>query len=89
MNSTRRCPVCSKNQVKNLKKIEMIVPKEYHLPNSYQVVACENCGFVYADTNASMEDYDWYYTYYNFYGDDSKDDNRLRFSLTQDLGKTC
>lgn len=63
----------------------MIVPKEYHLPNSYQVVACENCGFVYADTNASMEDYDWYYTYYNFYGDDSKDDNRLRFSLTQDL----
>ena len=57
------------------------IPKDYHLPDSYDVVACENCGLVYADTAAAMEDYDWYYTRCNFYGDDSKEDNSERFEM--------
>lgn len=83
--SNRTCPVCEKNQVTVLEKIDMKIPAEYHLPDSYQVVVCEECGLVFADTTASMEDYEWYYTNCNFYGDCSKDDNRLRFEQTQEL----
>lgn len=34
-----------------------------------------------------VEDYDWYYTNCNFYGDDSKDDNRERYDWMEDLLK--
>lgn len=81
----RKCPICSNDHGRVLRKIDMKIPKEYRLPDSYNVVMCENCGFLYADTSASMEDYDWYYTHCNFYGDDSKDDNSLRFELTKNL----
>lgn len=81
----RRCPICDKKQTSILKGISMKVPKEYHLPDHYNVVSCENCGFVYADTSASMEDYNWYYTHCNFYGDDSKEDNRSRYDSVKDF----
>lgn len=85
MMGNRKCPICSNDHRQILRKINMKIPKEYRLPDSYDVVSCENCGFVYADTSASMEDYDWYYTHCNFYADDSKDDNSLRFELTKNL----
>lgn len=81
----RNCPVCGENHSKNLKKIYMKIPDDYHLPDSYDVVVCEACGMVYADTPASVEDYDWYYTNCNFYGDDSKDDNSARFQSVEDF----
>lgn len=65
----------------------MKVPKDYHLPDSYNVVVCPTCGFIYADTSASMEDYDYYYTHCNFYGDDSKDDNSTRYEIVEDFLK--
>ena len=61
----------------------MMIPKEYHLPDSYEVVVCEECGFVFTDTSASMEDYDWYYTNCNFYGDNSKDENNIQFEMAR------
>lgn len=81
----RNCPVCGKNHSEIIEKIEMKIPEDYRLPNSYDVVVCEECGMVYADTVASMEDYDWYYTHCNFYGDDSKDDNSDRFEIMKEL----
>ena len=81
----RNCPVCGNNSSNILRNINMTIPKEYHLPDSYDVVVCEKCGMVYADTSASMEDYDWYYTHCNFYGDDSKDDNSARFKSVEDF----
>lgn len=86
----RFCPVCAATHAQPIKKINMQIPADYHLPNSYDVVCCEQCGFVYADTAASMEDYDWYYTHCNFYGDDSKDDARYRYEMVDDfLKKYC
>lgn len=79
----RNCPVCGNNSSNTLRKINMKIPKEYHLPDSYDVVVCEKCGMVYADTTASMKDYDWYYINCNFYGDDSKDDNSARFESVE------
>ena len=79
----RNCPVCGNNSSKFLNKINMKIPEEYHLPDSYDVVVCKECGMVYADTSASMADYDWYYANCNFYGDDSKDDNSARFESVE------
>lgn len=81
----RICPVCGGKRTHALNKINMNVPPDYHLPDSYDVVACEDCGFVYADTSASLEDYDWYYTHCNFYGDDSKDDNSRRYETVEEF----
>lgn len=81
----RNCPVCGKNHSEIIEKIEMKIPEDYRLPDFYDVVVCEECGMVYADTVASMEDYDWYYTHCNFYGDDSKDDNSDRFEIMKEL----
>jgi len=83
----RICPVCRHTEAEVLKTINMKIPTEYHLPESYNVVCCEECGFVYADTSATMEDYDWYYSHCNFYGDDSKDDNSARYEMTEELLK--
>ena len=81
----RICTVCGGNHTEVIRKIEMRVPENYRLPDSYNVVVCDNCGFVYADTAASMEDLDWYYSNFNFYGDDSKDDNSLRFEMVEEF----
>lgn len=81
----RTCPICGGEHTTSLKEITMKIPQDYHLPQSYHVVACDKCGFVYADTAASMEDYDWYYTHCNFYGDDTKDDNTYRYEMVRDF----
>ncbi len=81
----RNCPVCNKKMRKIMEHISMNVPEDYHLPDSYNIVVCEQCGMVYADTSATMEDYDWYYTHCNFYGDDSKDDNSDRYEWMEEL----
>ena len=81
----RACPVCNGTKQTVIQNIKMNVPEDYHLPVQYDVVACADCGMVYADTAASMEDYDWYYTHCNFYGDDSKDDNSERYDWMEEL----
>lgn len=81
----RSCPICGKTDTKVIRRIDMKIPEDYHLPQNYDVVVCESCGFVYADTSASMEDYDWDYTHCNFYGDDSKDDNTYRYEMVQEF----
>lgn len=81
----RICPVCGGNCSEILKRIDMKIPKDYRLPEHYNVVVCRTCGMVYADTEASMEDYDWYYANCNFYGDDSKGDNFLRYKMTEEF----
>lgn len=83
----RNCPVCDKKTGEKIEHICMNVPENYRLPDYYNIVVCDNCGMVYADTSASVEDYDWYYTNCNFYGDDSKDDNRERYDWMEDLLK--
>lgn len=81
----RACPVCKGTKQIVIQNIKMNVPEDYRLPDQYDVVACADCGMVYADTAASMEDYDWYYTHCNFYGDDSKDDNSGRYDWMEEL----
>lgn len=79
----RRCPLCNTCNSMPIEQIHMSVPADYHLPSAYCIVSCENCGFVYADTAATMEDYNYYYTHCNFYADDSKDDNNWRYNSVE------
>lgn len=81
----RACPVCKSTKQIVIQNIQMNIPKDYHLPDNYDVVECIDCGMVYADTSAMLEDYDWYYTHCNFYGDDSKDDNSQRYEWMEEL----
>ena len=81
----RACPVCKSTKQIVIQNIQMNIPKDYHLPDNYDVVECTDCGMVYADTSATLEDYDWYYTHFNFYGDDSKDDNSRRYEWMEEL----
>ena len=49
----RYCPVCNSEEADIIENIQMNIPKTYHLPSSYNIVACKNCGMVYADTKAT------------------------------------
>lgn len=64
----RICPVCNDGKKAKILNTIYLGNQEYaKLPNSYDVVCCEKCGFCYADTTATMKDYDDYYKNCNVY----------------------
>jgi SAM-dependent methyltransferase len=51
-------------------RLQRFLLQENHpLANGYEVVCCERCGFVYADTAVTQEDYDRFYASYSKYED--------------------
>ncbi len=62
-----KCPICKSKSKTIIKKIRLTIPEYFHLPDNYDVVVCEECGFCYAATKATLEDYDYYYTHCNSY----------------------
>ena len=50
-----------------LHKQNFVLPEGHPLANGYLVVACDNCGFVYADTQVSQHDYDVFYARFSKY----------------------
>jgi SAM-dependent methyltransferase len=67
----RPCPVCGNSSVEVLHHQKFIVPDGYLLPDRYDVVWCTRCGFAYADTPATQEDYDRYYAQSSKYEDNA------------------
>lgn len=65
--SKRLCPICNSEKNKKLEQVKMSLPPEYQLPIEYNVVQCENCGFCYSDTEATEDDYNFYYSNCNIY----------------------
>lgn len=63
----RKCPVCGNKKQIKIYSMSFNMPETYGLPASYDIVCCEVCGFCYADTMASLEDYDLYYKNCNVY----------------------
>ena len=57
----RRCDVCDGARGEVLHAPRFVLPDEDPLPRGYDVVACERCGFVFADTPAAQDVYDAYY----------------------------
>jgi SAM-dependent methyltransferase len=62
----RACPVCDAVAVSVLHHQTFVLPEGHPLAGGYDVVCCEGCGFVYADTDVPQEAYE------RFYADSSK-----------------
>ena len=67
--ASRACPVCAARQVEPLHHEEFILPEGSILPPAYDVVACPQCGFAYADTPLGQDGYDQYYAEFSKYAD--------------------
>ena len=65
----RPCPVCGKEEVEILHHQKFVLPEDHPLPKDFDVVACPDCGFTYADTIGSTADYDDYYSRFSKYED--------------------
>jgi len=69
--STRKCAICESNDVSYLHHQKFNLPEKSVLPSEYNVVSCSNCGFCYADTSASQDQYDLYYNQMSKYEDNA------------------
>ncbi|MBI5839241.1 MAG: class I SAM-dependent methyltransferase [Chloroflexi bacterium] len=65
----RPCPICNDTQVDILHAQRFALPEGHPLSDGYEIVCCETCGFVYADTAVSQEAYDLFYAQYSKYED--------------------
>ena len=65
----RPCPICASQQVDRLQPMRFALPDAHPLTDRYDVVCCEQCGFVYADTQSTQADYDSYYADLSKYSD--------------------
>lgn len=63
----RLCPICGNDKHTKIETIKMVLPSYVSIPNHYNVVACNKCGFTFADTSATQEDYNEYYKNCNIY----------------------
>lgn len=64
----RKCPICNSVKSNKLFALKMIKEKGNPLPNVYDIVSCGECGFAYANVNATQTDYNEYYASFNVYG---------------------
>lgn len=71
MRLKRKCPVCGADEGEWLYKIPLNISaemrKKINYPQSYDVVCCNNCGMLFADSSLSKEDVDEYYIHCNMY----------------------
>jgi 2-polyprenyl-3-methyl-5-hydroxy-6-metoxy-1,4-benzoquinol methylase len=67
--AVRPCPVCLHLSVLPLHFQRFLLQENHPLANGYEVVYCEFCGFVYADTAVTQEDYDRFYASFSKYED--------------------
>jgi hypothetical protein len=82
----RICPICCCSNGTVLHTQRFLLPEGHLLPNKYDVVNCNNCGLVFADTSANQDIYDRFYVEMSKYedvqtasggGDNPYDLNRL------------
>jgi SAM-dependent methyltransferase len=69
METLRNCPSCLGTAAEVLHHQEFDLIAGHPLASGYDVVACRTCGFVYADTSATQEDYNEFYERMSKYSD--------------------
>ncbi|MGB9234111.1 MAG: class I SAM-dependent methyltransferase [Terriglobales bacterium] len=65
----RACGACGATGAKACHHQRFVVPAGYPLPSAYDIVACQRCGFVYADPPATQREYDRFYCEWSKYDD--------------------
>jgi 2-polyprenyl-3-methyl-5-hydroxy-6-metoxy-1,4-benzoquinol methylase len=68
-NTLRHCPICGEEKGEILHTQNFVLPDGHPLAEGYDVVCCDRCGFVYADTTVSQKDYDIFYAKLSKYED--------------------
>lgn len=67
--SERKCPICGTSECEVLHNQRFVLPEGHPLSDGYDVVSCVKCGFVYADTTATQDDFECFYTKFSKYED--------------------
>ena len=65
----RRCPICNGASGRLLHTQQFVLSEGHPLPASCDYVACDNCGFCFADTSVTQAAYDAYYAEMSKYAD--------------------
>jgi SAM-dependent methyltransferase len=65
----RACPICENVEAELLHTQKFVLPYGHPLSEGYDVVCCCECGFVYADTPVTQDEYDFFYAKYSKYED--------------------
>jgi len=63
LENTRVCPICESSKKKIIKHINISVPIDFILPVDYNIVVCDDCGFVFNDVPFSKCFDDYYANY--------------------------
>ena len=67
--AARCCPICQVSDAEVLHTQNFVLPDGHPLADDYDVMCCEHCGFVYADTVATQKDYERFYAKFSKYED--------------------
>jgi SAM-dependent methyltransferase len=67
--SARGCLICASTACDVLHSQRFVLPEGHPLAAGYDVVCCEQCGFVFADTTVGQRDYDAFYARLSKYED--------------------
>ena len=67
--SLRNCPICQEENGEIIHTQNFVLPEGHPLSNGYDILCCDRCGFVYADTTVSQKDYDVFYAKLSKYED--------------------
>lgn len=67
----RICPICGGVDGEILYTQKFSLSNENPLPKEYDVVCCNNCGFVFADSSVTQKEYDIYYEQLSKYEDEA------------------
>jgi SAM-dependent methyltransferase len=65
----RSCPICGGREVRPLHWQSFALGNDHPVGSGYEVVACSECGFAYADTPAKQADFDLLYSEASKYAD--------------------
>lgn len=69
MKALRMCPICNTDVVEKIYTLNYSMPAEYKLSRTIEVVCCSNCGMVYDDLSAVLDDCEEYSKENNRYED--------------------
>lgn len=85
----RKCPVCRSDVKEVLYTLNFGLEEDFPLPEKNEIVCCKKCGFVFADNNATQNDYDLYYSKFNDYSEsmDVKSQSNKSYKIMLDVIK--
>lgn len=88
----RNCPICDHYNNEILFRQEFVDIKEVTFLRGYEVVVCNNCGFLYADNIPGQKEFDLYYkncSKYEVKADELTDSQISRFQASLNFIEEC